>query len=271
MSKENGLKLGNYIDVNKPVTEIATKKIHACNEKDNLLAAIGKVLEGADRVFVINDAGEFKGLLTVKDIIGYLSGARKKKGFSILSHVSELARQAPHFEPRHNIAKALEVFKKLGEEVHPVLLDKKLAGIITEMDFVKHINKPTGLKVEDLMVGRPIIAKEHYKLNELAKMMYFGFTRMPVQKNGLLIGMVTPYDILSYLHKNQNISRLKQEKTEVKDFMNKEPVHALAEWDVHKAVELMRAKNVSALPVVEDDFGKLVGIITERDVVDALA
>ena len=57
----------------------------------------------------------------------------------------------------------------------------------------------------------------------------------------------------------------------MKDFMNKEPAYAFASWDIYRAVQEMRSRNVTTLPVVEDEFGKLVGIISERDIVDALA
>lgn len=266
-----GLRLAAFIDVEKPVEEIATKKISACNENDEVTVAIGKMLEGAERVSVISDSGEFRGFITQKDIIGCLSGSRRKASLSLLAKAGTIAKPTPAFGKEHKVGRALEVFKKVGAEVHPILAENRLAGIITERDLIKHINRPTGVKVRQLMVARPITAKETYKVNELARMMYFGFSRMPVQSKGVLTGMVTPYDILSFLHKNQRLAKLRQEETETRLVMNREPAHALAGWDVHKAVETMRANNVSGLPVIEDDFGRiLAGIITERDIVDAL-
>jgi predicted transcriptional regulator len=272
MAGSEGLRLGDFVDLQQSVNEMATKKIAACSHQDNVMSAVGKFLDGAKMVSVINNSGVYLGFITPRDIMGFLSGLYMKKlSAGLMTKARTLARPTPAFQKKHNIGRALEVFKKLGKEHHPVLLDNKITGIISERDFVKYINKPTGIRVDDLMVRKPFLARESYSLNDLSKMMYHGYARMPVERDGILIGMVTPFDVISHLYKRQKLSKLKEESTTVNNFMNRNPIFCQSGWEIHRAIQTMRGQNVSALPVVEDEFHNLVGIITQRDIVDALS
>ncbi len=55
----------------------------------------------------------------------------------------------------------------------------------------------------------------------------------------------------------------------VKDVMTKNVVYIKEDEDIWKAIELMKKKKVSGLPVV-DDNNKLVGILTDGDIIRAL-
>lgn len=62
---------------------------------------------------------------------------------------------------------------------------------------------------------------------------------------------------------------VKDELVEVASIMNTELVTVPRDTLTVDAIKLMRAKQVSCLPVVEGD--KLVGIITERDLIEVSA
>jgi CBS domain-containing protein len=51
------------------------------------------------------------------------------------------------------------------------------------------------------------------------------------------------------------------------DIMTRDPVCCSPDDTVKKAAELMRAEDVGPLPVVETESGRLVGIVTDRDLV----
>lgn len=56
----------------------------------------------------------------------------------------------------------------------------------------------------------------------------------------------------------------------VQDVMTRRPVTVRGDTDVAEAVELMTSTTVKSLPVV-DEHGRVVGVVSRRDVVHALA
>lgn len=94
--------------------------------------------------------------------------------------------------------------------------------------------------------------------------------RLPVVRNGHLVGMVTRGDIreaepssatsLSIWELNYLLSKLK-----IAEIMTANPYTISPEATVREAAEIMLTKKVSGLPVV-NDAGTLVGIITESDI-----
>lgn len=96
--------------------------------------------------------------------------------------------------------------------------------------------------------------------------------RIPVMKNGKVVGIITDGNIqkaspskatsLSIYEINYLLS-----KTTVSDYMTKNVVTCSSELLLEEAVEIMKSKKVSCLPVIDND--DLVGIITETDMFDA--
>ncbi|HEY5586186.1 MAG TPA: CBS and ACT domain-containing protein [Ruminiclostridium sp.] len=96
--------------------------------------------------------------------------------------------------------------------------------------------------------------------------------RVPVVKNGKLVGIITkgkllevspsPATSLSIFEINYLLA-----KTKIGSIMTKELVTVAPEDLLEVAAVKMREFDIGGLPVVEDD--KLIGIITERDVFDA--
>jgi len=101
-----------------------------------------------------------------------------------------------------------------------------------------------------------------------------GFRRLPLTKNGVLIGVITSSDVVRYLGEGEVFSRLMGGAV---DEAIRVPLKSLVRMDALttdittsiKDVALnMTAWGVGCLPVI--DGGELVGIITERDVVRVL-
>lgn len=72
---------------------------------------------------------------------------------------------------------------------------------------------------------------------------------------------------IGIIHKNMSIERQAEEVRKVKKFESgiiKDPITVTSKTTIGEVLELMREKNISGVPVVEED-GRLVGIVTNRD------
>ncbi|HHW57643.1 MAG TPA: CBS domain-containing protein [Clostridia bacterium] len=103
-------------------------------------------------------------------------------------------------------------------------------------------------------------------------MMQYGLRRLPVIKNGKLVGVVTKEDIERYSPSKATSLSMGEiayllSKTKIYQIMTKNPVVISPNALLEEAATLMRDQKVGFLPVVEGD--KLVGIITESDIFDA--
>ncbi|MDH3592137.1 MAG: CBS domain-containing protein, partial [Planctomycetota bacterium] len=91
---------------------------------------------------------------------------------------------------------------------------------------------------------------------------------VPVEDEaGRLVGLLSHRRLLRHVARGR--TRLDGEPTAVRDLMKADPVFASPETPTLAAIELMRQNKVGCLPVVS--HGKLVGIITESDLVNVAA
>jgi len=81
---------------------------------------------------------------------------------------------------------------------------------------------------------------------------------VPVVKDGKLVGIITRSDLLRNPSENQ-----------IAMLMTRNPISVTPDATLENAAMLMVEHNIQRLPVVED--GKLVGIITVRDIINAIA
>jgi CBS domain-containing protein len=123
----------------------------------------------------------------------------------------------------------------------------------------------TEVKVDDFMTREVITADEETSVIRVAKIM--GMKRIGsviITKQGEPIGIFTERDLLtSFLARGRALF------TEVGPDCSFPLIMVPAGTSVHRAAAIMALKHIRRLPVVED--GKLIGIITARDLVEAYA
>lgn len=126
------------------------------------------------------------------------------------------------------------------------------------------------LLVEDSMthevvtLGPDTTAEEALGLSRSKRIRHF-----PVVENGALVGVVSDRDLRSatpVLGDPGRAAALKE--ILVSGVMNREPITADPRDPIELAANVMRERRIGCLPVVED--GRLVGIITSSDVMEAL-
>jgi len=262
-----------FFDLEKPIEKICSINPVTVGEKDKITKILDLMLVKKHRKMPVADSeGKLKGLVTSVDMLDVFGGGDKhrifKKHRSKTEAMMFMEKNVVAFEKNIKIGRVIEIFHQDRKGLYPLLEDGKIFGVISEWDFVGRINRKTGVKVYDLMVEKPMFVKENCTISDVIKMMCRGgFRRLPVVKENLVMGIVVPSDILSYIKKKGIKGKMVSHRTAVSAVMNKEVITAEPEEDISEIVKKMRENKIGGMPVTEDD--ELIGIITERDILDA--
>jgi len=127
--------------------------------------------------------------------------------------------------------------------------------------------------IKNSMTANPFTLAPEATIAEAMELMRNkGVKRIPIVRNGILVGIVThgqllevspsPATTLSVFEINYLLS-----KTKIETIMTRKVITVTPETLLEEASLLMRENKISGLPVMEE--GKLVGIITESDIFDA--
>jgi len=146
----------------------------------------------------------------------------------------------------------------------------KLVGIITTSDMIRSLPEvPETLQpwfeVDYFMTEGVITADEETPVESVAKIMgEKGIGSVIITSQGEPIGIFTERDLLTkFLAKDKSL------KIEVGKACSSPLITAPLGISVHDAAAIMTSKHVRRLPITRD--GKLVGILTARDLVEAYA
>ena len=251
--------LNGELLLHKPVSSIASRQLTSIPVTASLQQALTLTLSGYRRLPVLSH-GKITGILTTSDIIRALLKRRSLNSPAVAS--ASPCRTLSATEP---IGKALSVFNETGRGGFPLVRSGRPAGFLAEKDILNAAAISGKLKVGEFMVQHPIRAKPDYSLEEAAKMIGIGgYRRLPVTHKGVLVGILTPFDLLNNLHLHR--SSLQSSRLTVRQVMNRRPLAVSPHTPALEAIQLMRERGVGGLPVTEDGF--LKGIVTERDILD---
>jgi CBS domain-containing protein len=159
-------------------------------------------------------------------------------------------------EKVRSITSAMVSNQKTDEPVHKW----KLATASESLDWRATFQRLGQFMTEELFTVRP-----DDLLDLAASIMDWKNVRhVPVEDdNGAIVGLISHRDILKVVSKGRN---KQSDPTAVKDVMLENPITGAPDTLTVDAIRLMRESKLSCLPVV--DKGKLVGIITERDLIN---
>lgn len=127
--------------------------------------------------------------------------------------------------------------------------------------------------VRNKMTANPFTISPDQTIPEAHEIMEkHGVKRLPVMKNGKLVGIVSKEDILRASPSKATAFSIGEityllSKTKISQIMSKNLVTISSNALLEEAATLMRDNEISFLPVVDNN--KLVGIITETDIFDS--
>lgn len=127
--------------------------------------------------------------------------------------------------------------------------------------------------VKNKMTANPFTISPDQNIPDAHEIMStHGVKRLPVIKNGKLVGIVSREDIIKASPSMATTFSIGEityllSKTKISQIMNKNPISIKSSALLEEAAILMRDNAIGFLPVVDDE--KLVGIITESDIFDS--
>ncbi len=115
----------------------------------------------------------------------------------------------------------------------------------------------------DLMSVNVVAAKQNLAASEISARLLLGeFNGVPViDDNQKVIGIVTAIDILKAVREGKNLSN-----TTVREIMTPNPSVVKKDTPIEEIIDIMIEKEIVLVPVVQEDDGKLIGVVARLDI-----
>ncbi len=273
------------------ILAIASKNIVTLPPTTNIMGTAKTMLKYGFRRVPITDAGtnRLEGIITSLDIVDFLGGGlrhnivkNRYKG-NLAAAINEDVREIMKKDVvslgvNDTISNALKTMIEKNIGGIPIVDDDNaVVGIVTERDFVRTVADITTSKsIKEYMSNKVVTASPDISIGEATRtMIEKGFRRIPIVKEDVLLGIVTASDIMRYLGSGEIFQKLMTGdvsdafKVPVKSLILRDIIWTNSGIDIGEAAALMLKNKVGALPIIDD--GELCGILTERDIIKALA
>jgi acetoin utilization protein AcuB len=118
------------------------------------------------------------------------------------------------------------------------------------------------MKLYEIMTPTPVIIDPGRSVGEaLLLMASNGIRHLPILEQGRIIGIVSDRDLRAYVGSAE---------VPVRWIMTRAPLLGRLHDDARQAAQLMATRRIGSLPII-DDSGRVVGIVTTVDLMNALA
>ncbi len=277
------------------VMDLATRDVKTIPPRSTIMNALRTMVKCNFRRMPIADAGtkRLEGIISATDLVNYFGGGEKHRivmerfngnlSAAVNEYVDEImVRDVVAVDSSSSWQDALELMLERRVGGCPIVdEDDRVVGIITERDMLNYLANHRELDgyVRDYMTTGVITANPETTIEEAMKMMISKrIRRLPVIKDGILLGLITAREILKYFTKE---AFKVIESGDVRDALQKPLTLMLSKEGLHRepltfrpldrisdVVRRMVAEGVGVALIVED--GRLEGIITERDLMKFL-
>ncbi len=166
--------------------------------------------------------------------------------------------------PKDTVSKFIGLMEQHHVHEVPIVDGKKFIGIVHYKTIAaKRFSDPSKEKLETLVAKIQALNGDN-TLEEAADTIFqAGFRAVPVCSGGSISGIISVFDLLNAFSKQQEFK-----ETSAEEIMSASEVISI-DNDIGKARVLMREKNISRLPVVDEE-GKLRGVVAIFDLLKAV-
>lgn len=286
------IEIEKFINVKGKIIFFGEKKPLTALSSSKILDVFKLMAKKEKRILILTSEDKFRiqGIVATRDICQFLlQGASCDYCAQFPSHyhqiyeqpisafmntaVIKLEHQAPLFI-------GIEIMVQQNKGTLP-LIDHHgdLRGIITERHIaflLADTKKNVEVRVKDIMTPNPITCTPSQTIGDaLGIICREGFRRLPVVQNEKLVGYFTVKDLLHYFIREEIVKSFKNHQIDpvfleqISSIMKSPVITIGPEASVTECAHILKKRNIGALPVVEG--GKLIGIITEHDLVKAMA
>jgi CBS domain-containing protein len=115
----------------------------------------------------------------------------------------------------------------------------------------------------DVMSVDVVAAKDNATVIEIATRLVLGaFNGVPIiNDSGSVVGIITAIDILRAIRDGKSLDTIL-----VRDLMTSNPSVVKQDTAIEEVIGIMDKKGIEMVPVVEDDDGRLIGVISRSDI-----
>ena len=181
-------------------------------------------------------------------------------------------------DKKTSVYQAIALMVKKNVTSLPVIDESGLAGLISEKDVLKLLYSTEFVEgcVGDYMATKIVTFDEDDALVDVCRcLMQNSFRKVPVMHHDRFAGTISRADLIK-ANKDKFRPRAQQDASVVcpamvvaKDVMKSGLLTVRTSTPVYEAMEILAARNVTGLPVV-DDYMNLLGIISEKDMLKLL-
>lgn len=282
------------------IMDIAAKDVVTASQSATIIEIANLMSEKDIRRIPITDPGSGKllGIVTTMDILDFFGGGKKynliteKHEGNFLSAINAPIKEimttgVKTMTNKDTIIDAAALMLEEGIGGFPIIdNEEKIVGMVTEGDVVSKLDKIIAdLEVQDVMATDLITTTPGTRIEGITKIMVRNsLRRVPIvgedpnsnSKEEKLLGFVTASDILKYIGEHKLFAKLFSNEGEdvvnitVDELMVTDVLTATKYEKLGDIADLMFDSNIRGLPVVDEDTGKLIGIITIRDLLKAI-
>jgi CBS domain-containing protein len=290
-SEKNVIKPGSVMNV-------ATKNVITIPPTSTIMSAVKTMITYSFRRLPVADPGtkRLEGIITGMDIVNFFGGGEKhgivKERYdgNFLVAINEEVREIMErdviaAEFTSSFEDVLELLLKNRVGGMPIVdREDRVIGILTERDVLHYLSSHKDFDgvVSDYMTKGVITAEPDTTIREAMRIMVEkGIRRLPIIKDGILMGLLTSTTLLQYFASGEafkllitgDVSEIIDKPVKVilsneKVLQYREPLTFPPYASISEVVEKMVETGHGAALIVGDE--DLVGIVTERDLVKFL-
>ncbi|WP_054857405.1 CBS domain-containing protein [Vulcanisaeta sp. JCM 16159] len=249
--------------------ELMTGSVFSIDPNRELAVAVQLMVDHGFRHLPIIEGGSVRSVLTALGIINGIVN----NGINALREPVVKYGSGKFLTVSHNDDAVTVVRKMLdvGVDHALVLKGSELVGIVTERDVINKMPEQSFMsyRVHEVANRNPVRIGEDYSLvSAMEVMVRHGIRHLLITDQDRLLGIMTVKDVLRYVVRYYKLRGQVDLNIAVSRLMSHNPVTIDSAASLVDAIRLMRRNNLGSLPIVET--GRLMGIITEHDVVKSM-